>query len=931
MKAKRSRKDSGDDTPSSGYGGYSSIPPEMDEDIDDDLAFDSEDEAKYGAFFASKGPSKASSKKGAGSGNKEEIEETFDRLNALGGSKGKGHDDDELGFSDDSRDEFDISEMLDSKDEKRDAREKRRLAKKSQKDSHVGRRSTVKEPLTMEAESLLGAADSTAARAGVRKLLGAAADAPATKRLQKSLANNKLLLTQDVDDITKDRADRRKVREVVEAQLDKYKTVLKQQQSTRHLAFPLRPQEAVCPVPVTLTGLVSAVQEGMAENRSDAQKRAAASTGMADRMNALLQASGLQKDERSSEPAAGGASEQFVPFDAADEEGGEDGASKPISVGYMQKLKSMMSFENAKRRRFNKIKSKTYRRILRKEKERDQERKAKAFELLHPEEARRRLQKKMDDMRAEERVTQKHKNTSKWVRHAKKFAKVDDETKDAIDEQHQLHARLMRKMEDDLADELNGAAVDDARADSSEEEDQAVDQLLAGGRVKSAKSVLWGDGAAPADDEALVDQTPVARARKELRAMAFMQRAEQRHAQQMDEDLEAMEADIREYQETGELARAAAGSGKRKSKSKAKQKRDADGSPLGNDDDDDALLNASDRDDALDEMVPARSRGGKKATDGAKAQGRRQFGSDKKAVTVALGTKSGLSAATGRGRDGAAADGDDAWDSAAPEEIVDNGQDDLPAEAAEKLPSRKKARTEGAARPAPSDGFAGDRNPEGQPPTKKEKCPSTRLVILPKAAVAPVAPVDADTAAIDQDYLVARAFANDDVDEEFLALKSKQVEDIMRPADKNASLPGWGEWGGTSERLNVAHQARVAQKDLERRIEKSSLMKARADAGLENVIINHEVDLVPGKYQLHMVPRPFTNAQEFSRSLRQPLGPEWNTALSFKEGNQPRITTIQGVAIDPLSLEAHAKKSKTQRRKVAPGKKTRIAGAKAAA
>jgi U3 small nucleolar RNA-associated protein 14 len=176
---------------------------------------------------------------------------------------------------------------------------------------------------------------------------------------------------------------------------------------------------------------------------------------------------------------------------------------------------------------------------------------------------------------------------------------------------------------------------------------------------------------------------------------------------------------------------------------------------------------------------------------------------------------------------------------------------------------------------------------------------------------------------VDQDYLVARAFANDEVDEEFLALKSRQVDDIMKPVDKNASLPGWGEWGGESTNLNVAHQARVAKMELARRIEKSSLMKARADAGLENVIINHEVDLVPGKYQLHMVPRPFSNAQEFSRSMRQPLGPEWNTALSFKEGNQPRITTIQGVAIDPLSLDAHVKKTKkTQRRKVV--KKTKI-------
>jgi U3 small nucleolar RNA-associated protein 14 len=918
-KGKRSRKDStGRMDADRDFGMMGGIPPELDEDIDDDLAFDSEDEAKYGAFFASK--SKPKKKGTTGTKDDTEITDTFDRLNAIGDH------DEEMGFSDDSREEFDLSEMLESKDELRDARANRRLAKKKNQKQKIGRRSSVKEPLTLEAETLIGSTEAVPAgsRLGVRKLLDATPDAAAAKRLQKSLANNKLLLTQDVDDITKERVDRKKVREVVAGQLEKYKPVLKQHQTARHLAFPLRAQEAVCPVPKTLTSLVSAVQEGTNENREEAAKRAAASTNMADRMNSLLQASGLLKESKSQTTDEQQKS-QFVAFDSGTGEEGDD-ALKPISVGYMQKLKSMLSFENAKRRRFNKIKSKTYRRILRKEKERDQERRAKAFELLHPEEARRRLQKKMDEMRAEERVTQKHKNTSKWVRHAKKFANVDADTKDAIDEQHQIHARLMQKMEEDLADEINGAAAanDD---EGSEEEEQVVDQLLAGGGKTSAKSVLWGDegedGSGPAD------VTPVDKARKELRAMGFMQKAKQRQDDQLDEELKDLEADIREYHETGELSRAAdLADEKRKGRKRhAKDSLEALAA-----DDEDALVD----DDSEGDAAPSKKT--KKTTKNSRSaellagpsKGRRQYASGKKDMNVSLGAKSGLSIGN-ENRDVQPAENGDGNTAEEPIVVDDARESDVGefSRAVAEEPRKKKARPE-VRRPVLGEGFAGDRSTKAQDalPKKVGKCASTRVTILPKIGVAPpsvVEPVAEDGVSMNQDYLVARAFANDEVDEEFLALKSRQVEDIMKPADKNASLPGWGEWGGEASRLNVAHQARVAKMELERRIEKSSLMKARADAELENVIINHEVDLVPGKYQLHMVPRPFTNAQEFSRSLRQPLGPEWNTALSFKEGNQPRITTIQGVAIDPLSLEAHVKKSKTQRRKVALGKKSQIA------
>lgn len=104
--------------------------------------------------------------------------------------------------------------------------------------------------------------------------------------------------------------------------------------------------------------------------------------------------------------------------------------------------------------------------------------------------------------------------------------------------------------------------------------------------------------------------------------------------------------------------------------------------------------------------------------------------------------------------------------------------------------------------------------------------------------------------------------------------------------------------------------------ELQRALQKTALMKARADAHLDHVIISHEVDLVPSKYSLHMIPRPFSNAKEYALSMRQPVGPEWNTPMSFKETTQPRITTVQGAIIEPMDLSLRKEKAKTKRRKV---------------
>ncbi|CAD2216441.1 Utp14 protein, putative [Angomonas deanei] len=222
--------------------------------------------------------------------------------------------------------------------------------------------------------------------------------------------------------------------------------------------------------------------------------------------------------------------------------------------------------------------------------------------------------------------------------------------------------------------------------------------------------------------------------------------------------------------------------------------------------------------------------------------------------------------------------------------------------------------------PLPQSEFAGSRarggkishvktiKPEAPRPASEEEPLSA-----PDSAAVEERPYDDE---LTKSYLVSRAFAQDEVDGEFLLKKNAQVDNVVEPLDRNAALPGWGEWGGENPSLNKRHKEKVAHYTLQKEIEKSFLLKSRADASLDHVVINHDgVELVPDRMTLHMVPRPFSNAQEFARSMRQPVGPEWSSSIGFKEGVQPRVEVQQGQAVVPLDVSNVPRKSKTKRRK----------------
>ncbi|GAA5916095.1 hypothetical protein JCM6882_003934 [Rhodosporidiobolus microsporus] len=147
-------------------------------------------------------------------------------------------------------------------------------------------------------------------------------------------------------------------------------------------------------------------------------------------------------------------------------------------------------------------------------------------------------------------------------------------------------------------------------------------------------------------------------------------------------------------------------------------------------------------------------------------------------------------------------------------------------------------------------------------------------------------------AAFRQRALVKEAFANDDVVADFAEAKRKEIERDA-PREEDNTLPGWGSWGGKGAKK---------QKNPRKFITKVAGVDAdkRQDAGLNHVIISEKKDRKASKYMLKDLPFPYTSAAQHEHKLRTPMGPEWSTSTILRDQTMPSVLIKPGVSIRPV-------------------------------
>jgi len=135
----------------------------------------------------------------------------------------------------------------------------------------------------------------------------------------------------------------------------------------------------------------------------------------------------------------------------------------------------------------------------------------------------------------------------------------------------------------------------------------------------------------------------------------------------------------------------------------------------------------------------------------------------------------------------------------------------------------------------------------------------------------------------------------DDVVHDFEEEKKETVDEEGDHVIDN-TLPGWGSWTGAG--ISKKEQKRAKGRFLT--TIKGVSADKRQDATLDRVIINEKRVKKNTKYLATELPHPFETRQQYERSLRLPLGPEWTTKSTFQDATKPRVLIKQGI-IRPMT------------------------------
>ncbi|KAK9827643.1 hypothetical protein WJX81_002537 [Elliptochloris bilobata] len=173
---------------------------------------------------------------------------------------------------------------------------------------------------------------------------------------------------------------------------------------------------------------------------------------------------------------------------------------------------------------------------------------------------------------------------------------------------------------------------------------------------------------------------------------------------------------------------------------------------------------------------------------------------------------------------------------------------------------------------------------------------------------------------LSQRELVARAFAGDDVAAEFAAEKAAEAEAQAPAANAPSLLPGWGAWAG--QQRTPAWMA-AAQAKAQRRREDA--LAKRKDAKLPAVVVSERWDRKAAKYGTPAVPYPFDSRATYDRSLRQPLGRDFNTDAAFRNLTRPAVLKEAGTVIAPLRYSQGAAAAAAEAAAAKPALRKRVA------
>ncbi|KAK3209999.1 hypothetical protein GRF29_44g1309693 [Pseudopithomyces chartarum] len=850
-----------------------------DSDIDSDDAFGESDEERFEGWTfrgSSSNQQKGKAKKGKPVKQMEDEDEDFD-LDEGESADGEEDDEDDLG-----EDAIDLATALDQYDEDQEE-EKRQKAKKQKQKSSAFDDSSDEAPSEVGDFAADGASDFSSEdddedeadrRAQLKDLIASMAaedeqNAPGPRKVEThenaapsefgvsrkvDLAGFKskitdperkksLKLLQD-DKTTKrndiarkldaplpkrqqDKLDRAAAAEKAKETLDRWTDTVKHNRRAEHLHFgPDRPEAG----------------SRMGENRLLPTTTAEPANDLEKTIQSILQQSGLSNGKEDEDKI----------------QKWEELQTNKLPLAEVQKRRAqlrmereLMFREEVRAKRIKKIKSKSYRRVHRKERDRLMEKereelRAQGIDVSEDE------REHNDRRRAEERMGAKHRE-SKWAKGVKASGRGawDDDARAGVTDMARRNEELRRRIEGKEVREEG----DEASDFSSDEDDEDMDDDDEG--TEAMKRQLGR-----------LKQNPFSTDQSKLGSMAFMQKAEAARRSRNDEDVERLRKEL------------------------AGEESNSDG------EDDNAVKAGRRKFGPSTKMAPPAIQ-----LDKSEFEEREELGSD--AETGTLDTEGKV---TSYGKPGAADSGatnpllvrsKSAKNKKATEEpdLLPMAYDTIAAAEASEKPEKpsKKSKKKSKSQPketldtSMADVFAGN------PTISKPDDDGFQTVTYENEDD------DSDgwgdeNSAFDatglrrNQSLTASAFAGDNVEADFATEKKQTMEEEDERVVENV-LPGWGAW--TGDNLSAHEQRNRGQVTYNK---KAGIAPAkRQDAKLARVIINEKRVKANSKYKAEQLPFPFETREQYERSLRLPKGPEWTTKKTFQQATKPRVMVKQGV------------------------------------
>ncbi|ETP48472.1 hypothetical protein F442_05801, partial [Phytophthora nicotianae P10297] len=575
----------------------------------------------------------------------------------------------------------------------------------------------------------------------------------------------------------------------------------------------------------------------------------------------------------------------------------------------LAKLRSLLFYEEQKKKRVKKIKSKLYHKIRNAQDKKAVAKQKEELRALDPELARK-LDEELAEKRAEERLTLKHRNTSKWVKHQlRRGIQADDATRSAIADQLRRGEELRRKMNAVDSD-------DDMDDDDDDEEGDAASRLQK--RLEKQASALVTE---------IDEDSAEAGKKRGLQGMKFMQRAAEKQREKARVEAEKLLREIRTGEgadgdrvlSDGEDYLSSSDEAEKKSK-KTKKKvvvTEQDKAAV-----DRALSGALQTANvSMSGGVSARASGaisidlgeggsGVKLTNDKKQSKELELGAKEKAVETQAKTDT-------EDADMESAEGEEnPWLSSTAikskrskrnkKKNLNKGAQADVAAAIESLAQDTKEPSKDSAIATLTNSKNSKKRKLDQSKTETKE-PETSTGKKKKKA-------KKNAKSTDQDELVRRAFEFVADEEDELAVEKDRLASQDADAKKGAEIAklvgmsGWGSWAGDGVRVSKRQIAREQQAKEIAREAKQKALAGRKDARLERVLINEKKDKKAAKYTVKDVPYPFTSREEYEAAMRNPLGSDWNTSQVTNVLTAPKIMKHAGTAIAPLVLSKEDRK-----------------------